>query len=212
MAHRLDSEADLAAGLAALLAADPRLVAVRAAAGTVALRRREGGFAGLTRIITGQQLSVASAEAIHARFAAAFGPAPEAVAAASDEALRAVGMSRAKMRTLRAAAAAVLGGFDLAGLADLPADAAHAALTAIPGVGPWTADIYLLFCLGHADAFPAGDLALQVAAADALALPERPKPPAFTAIAEAWRPWRGVAATLLWAYYRARRRRAALPL
>ena len=83
----------------------------------------------------------------------------------------------------------------------MDADAAHAALTALHGVGPWTADIYLLFCLGHADAFPSGDLAVQEAARIAFGLRKRPDAKALTKIAEAWRPWRGVAAHLLWAYY-----------
>ena len=75
-------------------------------------------------------------------------------------------------------------------------------MTGVKGIGPWTADIYLLFCLCHPDAFAAGDLALQEAARVALDLPERPKASALLALAEAWRPWRGVAAGLLWAHYR----------
>ena len=95
---------------------------------------------------------------------------------------------------------------------EVDADAAHAALTALHGVGPWTADIYLLFCLGHADAFPAGDLAVQEAARIAFSLRKRPDPKALTKLAEAWRPWRGVAAHLLWAYYHAVKRREGVSL
>ena len=94
----------------------------------------------------------------------------------------------------------------------MDADEAHAALTALHGVGPWTADIYLLFCLGHADAFPAGDLAVQEAARIALGLRKRPDAKALTKIAEAWRPWRGVAAHLLWAYYHAVKKRDVVPV
>jgi DNA-3-methyladenine glycosylase II len=94
----------------------------------------------------------------------------------------------------------------------MDADVAHAALTALHGIGPWTADIYLLFCLGHADAFPSGDLAVQEAARIALNLRKRPDAKALTKIAEAWRPWRGVAAHLMWAYYHAVKKRDVVPV
>jgi DNA-3-methyladenine glycosylase II len=106
------------------------------------------------------------------------------------------------MRTLRAIAAAIdAGTLDLSALAGLDAEAAHARLTAIKGIGPWTADVFLLFCLGHADAWPAGDLALQEAVRLALDLPARPNARELAAIGERWRPLRGVAAHCLWAYY-----------
>jgi DNA-3-methyladenine glycosylase II len=94
----------------------------------------------------------------------------------------------------------------------MDADEAHAALTCLHGVGPWTADIYLLFCLGHADAFPSGDLAVQESARLALGLRKRPDAKALTKIAEAWRPWRGVAAHLLWAYYHVVKKRDVVPV
>src|SRR5579872_5775182 len=110
------------------------------------------------------------------------------------------------MRALRALAEAIHGGsLDLAGLARLAGKDAHRALVAVKGIGPWTADIFLLFCLGHPDAFPAGDLALQEAARLALGRKRRPDTRALQKIAERWRPLRGVAARLLWAYYRAAR-------
>ena len=93
----------------------------------------------------------------------------------------------------------------------VPADDAHAALTAVHGIGPWTADIYLLFCLGHADAWPAGDLALQEAARLLFALPTRPNAKEMQPLAEAWRPWRGAAACMLWSYYRAAKQRERRP-
>ena len=111
-------------------------------------------------------------------------------------------LSRGKVRTLRAASAAIAQGLDLDELAHAPEDDVHAALTAVPGIGPWSADIFLLFCLGRADAFAAGDLALQTAAMSALDLDERPSREALALIAECWRPWRGVAAHLLWADYK----------
>jgi DNA-3-methyladenine glycosylase II len=94
----------------------------------------------------------------------------------------------------------------------MDADRAHAALTALHGIGPWTADIYLLFCLGHADAFPSGDLAVQEAARIAFGLRNRPDAKRLTKLAEAWRPWRGVAAHLLWAYYHAVKKRDVVPV
>ena len=103
-------------------------------------------------------------------------------------------------------------GLPLERLGELGADEAHALLTTVKGIGPWTADIYLLFCLGHADAFPAGDLAVQEAARLALALPARPPEKELLALAERWRPWRGVAAKVLWAYYRLAKSREGAPI
>jgi DNA-3-methyladenine glycosylase II len=97
-------------------------------------------------------------------------------------------------------------------LIEMPADEAHALLTAIHGIGPWTADLYLLSCLGHADAWPAGDLALQEAARLAFGLKARPSAKDMAALAESWRPWRAVAARLLWSYYRAVKRREPAPV
>ena len=129
------------------------------------------GFAGLARVVVGQQVSVASADAIWARCVAVFPEmTPEAIGRARLPRFRKAGLSAPKIRTLRAVAAACRDGLDLDGLAALPAEEAHARLTAIKGIGPWTADIYLLFCLGHPDIFPAGDLALRVAVADAFGL------------------------------------------
>ena len=200
----IHTEADLDAALAALAAADSRFAGLLVAAGRPPLRRREGGFAGLAAIIVSQQLSTASAAAIWGRLSAAFNPLdPAAILRARPARLARLGLSAPKIRTLKAIARAVDGGqLALAALADGPADDAHAALTAIHGIGPWTADIYLLACLGHADAWPAGDLALQEAARVAFALPLRPNAKEMVALAESWRPWRAVAARILWSYYR----------
>ena len=117
-----------------------------------------------------------------------------------------------KIKTLKAISAAIAkGAIDLEALAGMEADEAHAALTALHGIGPWTADIYLLFCLGHADAWPAGDLALQEAARLAFGLKRRPTSRDMVKLAEEWRPWRGVAAHMLWNYYRAIKRRDPVP-
>jgi DNA-3-methyladenine glycosylase II len=117
-------------------------------------------------------------------------------------------MSRPKQRTLRAVAAAIAeGALDLDPLHAATPEEVHAALTAVSGIGPWTADIYLMACIGHADAFAAGDLALQEAARHAFGLAARPSAMELAAIAEAWRPWRGVAARVLWSYYRAVKQR-----
>jgi len=206
---------DIAEGMAALAAADPRLAAAHRLTGMPPLRRTAGGFEGLAWIIVSQQVSVASARAIWARTRAVFAPfSPDDLIGAEEARFRAAGLSGPKIRTLRALAQAVAEGLDLDGLAGLAPDEAHAALTAVKGIGPWTADVYLLFCLGHADAFAAGDLAVQEAARAALGLPARPTAAALLAEAEAWRPWRGVAARLLWAYYawmKAGREGAPLP-
>lgn len=176
---------------------------VHDAAGDPPLRRRAPGFAGLARIIVGQQLSVASAAAIWARCEASIQPmTADTVRALGDDQLRAAGLSRPKIRTLRAAAAAVADdGLDLENAHTLSDEQLRAALTAVSGIGPWTADIFAMFCLGRADAFAPGDLALQVAAQHAFALDARPDPAALEGLAEAWRPWRSVAARLLWSYY-----------
>jgi DNA-3-methyladenine glycosylase II len=185
-----------------------------AAGGPPPLRRREPGFAGLAAIIVSQQVSVASANAIFGRLEARIAPLDAIrLAAATEDDLRACGLSSPKIRALRAVAEAVADrGLDLAGLARLDAEDAHAALVAVKGVGPWTADIFLLFCLGHPDAFPAGDLALQEAAKLALGLKTRPDAARLERIAERWRPWRGVAARMLWAYYRGVKERSGMAL
>ncbi len=176
------------------------------------LRRREGGFEGLVRIVVSQQLSVASAEAIWGRLQTAVTPFEAAGFLVTDDAtLRGAGLSAPKIRTMRAIAEAVTSGaVDLDALSIDDADAAHASLCSVKGIGPWTADIYLLFCLGHPDAWPAGDLALQHAVGHALKLEARPDQKTMAEIGERWRPWRGAAARLFWAYYAVVRGRAGI--
>lgn len=205
----IHTEGELQAGMAALVAQDPRLAAVLATAGMPGLRRREAGYAGLCAIVCGQQLSTASAAAIRDRLFAAFDPFHhDTIRRARHDKLVRLGLSRAKIKSIKAIGHAVAKGeIDLDAVGRMEADQAHTALTALHGVGPWTADIYLLFCLGNADAWPAGDLALQEAARIAFGLRRRPDTTRMVKLAEAWRPWRGVAAHLLWAYYRAVKRR-----
>jgi DNA-3-methyladenine glycosylase II len=214
MTRLIDTEQDLEEGLAALAVLDRRFADIRLRAGTPPLRRRPGGFAGLMSIVVSQQLSTASAAAIWARLSAAFEPfEADSVRRARTAKLQRIGLSTPKIRTLKAVAKAVdSGAVDFDALASLSADEAHNALTALHGIGPWTADIYLLACLGHADAWPAGDLALQEASRLAFVLPVRPSTKEMTVLAEPWRPWRGVAARLLWAYYRAVKGREAAPI
>ncbi|MGB6535665.1 MAG: DNA-3-methyladenine glycosylase 2 family protein, partial [Xanthobacteraceae bacterium] len=185
-----------------------------AQAGRPPLRRRDGGYAGLAAIICAQQLSIASASAIWGRLAAAFDPLdPEAIARARPARLARLGLSRPKIRALKEIARAIARGeLKLSELGGLAAEEAHAALTAVHGIGPWTANIYLLSCLGHSDAWPAGDLALQEAARLAFSLLARPTVKEMDALAEPWRPWRAVAARVLWTYYRAVKGRDAAPV
>ena len=209
MKYRIHTESDLDAALCALATADPRFAPALTIGGRPPLRRRADGFAGLASIVVSQQVSTASATAIWGRLSAAFDPfVPAVILGARTQKLARAGLSAPKIRTLKAIArAAAREELDLAGLAHLPADEAHRALIAIHGIGPWTADIYLLFCLGHADAWPAGDLALQEAVRLLLRREVRPSAREMVGLAEAWRPWRGAAAYVLWAYYGALKRR-----
>ncbi|MBD3766076.1 MAG: DNA-3-methyladenine glycosylase 2 family protein [Rhodobacterales bacterium] len=194
----------LAEGAAHLAAVEPRFAHALALTGPLPLRRRQDGFAALFDAIVSQQVSVASAEAIWRRLQAAGLTDPARLALASDEELRACGLSRQKARYGRALAAADL---DYAGLRTAPLDQVVASLTAVPGIGRWTAEIYAMFSLGRADVFAPGDLALQEAARILFDLPERPRERALAAMAEPWSPWRAIAARLLWAYYRLARER-----
>jgi DNA-3-methyladenine glycosylase II len=183
-------------------------------AGHPPLRRRPAGFEGLARIIVGQQVSVASASAIWERTAAVCAPfEPHILLALSDQQLAGAGLSRPKIRTLKAIATACSGSLDLTRLEQASEEEVHAALTEVTGIGPWTADVFILFCLGRADGWAPGDLALQVAAQHALELDARPGKDEMLELAERWRPWRGVAARLLWAYYAAlKQQRTAVPV
>ena len=209
----IETEADVLNALKELRQIDKRLHPVIDLAGDVPIRRRAPGFEGLAEIVVSQQLSKASANAIWTRLLETVQPLDASrVLDAEDERLRSAGLSAGKVRTLRACANAERNGLDFDALADKHPDDAMTVLTAIKGIGPWTAEVYLLFCLGHPDIFPAGDLALQHAVRDALGLDERPGDKALREIASAWSPHRGVAARLFWRYYGVTRRRDAVPV
>jgi DNA-3-methyladenine glycosylase II len=202
--NRLATQTDLDRAIKVLVKQDRRLRPILAATGMPALRKREPGFAGLARIVVGQQLSAASANAIWNRLSGAYDPFHhDSIGRATAVRLGKLGLSAAKIKTLKLLAKEIRSArLDLNALGELDADEAHKILTALHGVGPWTADVYLLFCLGHSDAWPAGDLALQDAVRVGLALESRPTTKEMIAVAEVWRPFRGAAAHLWWAYYR----------
>ena len=210
----IHTEDDLKSALKKLGKADPRMTKLVKLAGIPPLRRREAGFAGLIQIIIGQQVSTASAAAIWGRLFAAFDPfEAESLQRVRPATLARIGLSTPKIRTVKAIATAISNReLDLVAIGDLPADDAHTMLTAVHGIGPWTADIYLLTCLGHSDAWPAGDLALQEAARLAFGLPARPTAKEMMSLAEVWRPWRAVAARQLWTYYAFSKRPDYIPI
>lgn len=210
--RRIANIDDVNQGLDALCALDPRLEAVRGRAGEVPLRLTEPGFASLASIIVSQQVSTASARAIFGRLTALVDPlTPAALLAAGEDMFREAGLSRPKQRTLLAVAQAAADGLDLDGLCRLEAQEAMATMVAISGIGPWTAEVYLLFAAGHPDIFPARDVALQSAVGHALGIDPRPGEKALIRLAESWAPWRGVASRLFWAYYRETRGRDGAP-
>ncbi|MDQ2065561.1 DNA-3-methyladenine glycosylase 2 family protein [Xinfangfangia sp. CPCC 101601] len=198
--------ADLEEGADWLVKAEPRF-APALALGPLPLRRWPEGFGALLDAIIGQQVSLASAAAIKARMQAAGLMEETAVAQASDEDLRAAGLSRQKARYASALAQARL---DYAGLAAAPDRQVIDRLVALPGIGLWTAEIYAMFSLGRADVFAPGDLALQEAARGLFGLDLRPKEKELRAMSEAWSPWRSIAARALWAYYRAMKGREGI--
>ncbi|MCB1333830.1 MAG: DNA-3-methyladenine glycosylase 2 family protein [Roseivivax sp.] len=194
----IETEACVAEGAAWLAAEEPRFAHALALTGPLPLRRRQGGFTQLLSAIVSQQVSVASANAIWARLEGAGMTDPDRIADASDEALRALGLSRQKASYARALAQA---GIDFAALDGAPTEQVVARLTAVKGIGVWTAEIYAMFSLGRADVFAPGDLALQESARLLFDLEDRPREKALRQMAEAWSPWRAVAARALWAYY-----------
>jgi len=214
MTVHLDTQADLEDAINALVNLDPRLVPVLAKAGMPALRRRDQGFSGLAAIVCGQQLSTKAAASIWGRVSAAFDPFHQiALKSARSDKLARLGLSAAKIKSLKFIARELCEErLNLDVLAEEDADVAHATLTKLHGIGPWSADIYLLFCLGHGDAWPAGDLAIQEAMRIGLNLKKRPTEKEMQPLAEPWRPLRGAAAHLWWAYYHAvKQREGVLP-
>ena len=202
--RRIETDADVTEGASWLAAREPRFAVALARTGPLPLRRRPDGFAALLDAIISQQVSVASARAISARCHAAGLADPALCRSLDDEALRACGLSRPKVRYVRALAAAEI---DFDALRSASTEEVIATLVEVPGIGRWTAEIYAMFSLGHADAFAANDLALREAARLLFDLPDRPGEAALRRMAEDWSPWRAVAARLLFAYYHLARQR-----
>jgi len=200
---RIDHAEDIAQGIAELVQLDPAFAQI--AHLSPPLRRRPGGFATLLQAIVGQQVSTASAAAIWARVDGAGLTKAAAVRDAGEDGLRAVGLSRPKIRYALALATSDI---DFDALDGMPDEDAIAALTALKGIGTWTAELYLLSAMGRPDILPAGDLALQEAARILYHLDQRPDEKALRAMAQRWSPWRAVAARYLWEFYRAEKQRA----
>lgn len=211
---RLDSVEAVGAHLDVLVHADPRLVVVRERAGPVQPRISPPGFAGMAKVICGQQLSVTSAAAIWGRFELVPGALDPVIYLALDETtVRASGFSGGKFRTLRVIAEAMVAGeLDFEHLETLSAESAVAYLVAHKGIGPWTAEVYLMFCAQHPDVFPAGDLALLKAVQHGLGLDARPTIKEMIAIAADWAPHRSAAALLFWRYFAVLRDREGILL
>lgn len=193
----------VAEGAQWLAGREPRFAHALHLTGPLPLRRQAEGFSALLDAITGQQVSVASANAIWARMQGAGLTDAAGIIAATEGDLRAVGLSRQKARYARALAEADI---DFDALRTAPDDQIIATLTAVSGIGVWTAEIYAMFALGRADVFAAGDLALQEGARILFDLPTRPTDRALRTMAADWQPWRAVAARLLWAYYHVARK------
>ncbi len=208
---KISCQDDIDTGVGELARSCEVMCSLKAQCGEIPLRLSTADFAGLASIIVSQQVSKASADAIFGRLKAQVCPlTPSGFLEAGEAAWIAAGLSRPKQRTLAAVSEAVLEkGLDLGGLCSLAPDAAMEQLVSIKGIGPWTAEVYLMFCAGHRDVFPAGDLALQEAIRMAFGMEERPDDKISRSLAERWSPWRSVAARMLWAYYAQVKRDAA---
>ncbi|WP_319518981.1 DNA-3-methyladenine glycosylase 2 family protein [uncultured Martelella sp.] len=212
--QRLRNAADLDTAVHNLCKTAPAMARIAAVSGEIPLRLRPGGFEGLAEVVVGQLISKQAAAAIFARLKAACPLlTAETFLALSPQTRAGLGLTRAKQASLEAVAQAVMhGSLDLDRLADQPSETAIAELTAHRGIGPWTAEVYLMFSAGHIDIFPAGDLALRAAAAHAFGLATRPEQKVLRAQAEDWRPYRAVAARILWAYYATVMKKEVLPV
>jgi DNA-3-methyladenine glycosylase II len=203
----IETPACVAEGAAFLAEVEPRFGHALDLTGPLPLRRRKDGFAALLDAIVSQQVSVAAADAIWGRLKAAGLTGPRKIMWASDEELRACGLSRQKIRYARELASS---GIRFTALREAPTDEVIETLIEVPGIGRWTAEIYAMFSLGRADVFAPGDLALQESARILFEMQERPSEKALRQQSESWAPWRGVAARLLWAYYRVAKEREGI--
>tara|TARA_B100000378_G_scaffold252925_1_gene228502 strand:- start:80 stop:724 length:645 start_codon:yes stop_codon:yes gene_type:complete len=212
--ERLRNGDDLQKALAGLCVDAPLLAGLAATCPEIPLRLLPSGFAGLAEVVAGQMISKQAAAAIFARLRIACDPlTAETYLTLAPEAHASIGLTRAKQATLDGIARAIASGtLDLAAVDALSADEAMARLTAYRGIGTWTAEVYLMFCAGHVDIFPAGDLALRIAAADAFGLSERPDAKTLSTLALDWQPYRSVAARILWAHYAQMTKRDVLPV
>ncbi|SMX41648.1 DNA-3-methyladenine glycosylase family protein [Actibacterium lipolyticum] len=203
----IETPACVAEGATYLAEVEPRFAAALELTGPLPLRRRKDGYEALLDAIVSQQVSVAAANAIWGRLKTAKLTGPRKVMWASEEDLRACGMSRQKIRYAKALAEARI---DFTGLRTCPTDEVISTLVEVPGIGQWTAEIYAMFSLSRADVFAPGDLALQESVKLLFELDERPKERALRDMAKAWSPWRGVAARALWAYYHVAKQREGI--
>jgi len=203
---RVLSSESLSQGVALLSSVDSDLARIHAELGTPPLWEREPGFPTLVYIILEQQVSLASAKAAFTKLQSGLGVVtPERFLALDDDALKRIGFSRQKTGYCRGLAHSLLDGLlDLNALDEMDDAAARSALIDLKGIGPWTADIYLLMAMLRPDTWPVGDLALRAALQQLRGLPTRPAPAEMEQIALPWRPWRAVAARLLWQYYLSR--------
>jgi DNA-3-methyladenine glycosylase II len=208
--HRIRNRKDLERAIASLAQSDGKIRRITKVVGALPFGAREEGFEALMSIVASQQLSAAAADTIYRRLKAAIAPfEPQNFLTKSEELLRSCGLSAPKQRHMRSIASRLVdGSLDLDRIRTMADDEAHAHLFETKGIGPWTAEIYLMFGLGRADIWPAGDLALQVAVAESLGLKKRPDAKAMTKIGERYRPWRAVAARLFWAHARLKREQA----
>jgi DNA-3-methyladenine glycosylase II len=199
--HRIASAKQLSDAVAALMVADKRLKPMLKRTGQpVFVPRRRHGFEALMSIITSQQLSTAAGDTIFGRVKAAVVPFdPPTMLATSAEVLRACGLSAPKQKHMKTIAGAIMDGtLDLKRVRSMPDDIAREHLTAIKGIGPWTADIYLMSSLGRADVWPVGDVALQASIARVLKMRKRPNEKSMAKLSQLWRPWRTIVARLFW--------------
>ena len=205
----LDSSAELKTHIQALIELEPRFAPVYEQVGVPSLRRNEGGFAALLRAIVGQQLSVAAASSIWQRLVDANLITPKTLIQADDDDLRAQGLSRQKIRYVRSL---VDHDIDYQALTTMSDGEVIATLTAVTGIGRWTAEMYLLFSLGRADILAVDDLAIRVAAMALLELPKRPTPKQLKVATQSWSPYLSAASLLLWAYYGGLKDKEAMPV
>lgn len=203
----IHSPACVAEGAAWLAEYDPRFAQALERTGTLPLRLRRDGYPALLDAIVSQQVSVAAADAIWGRLKSAGLTGPRKVMAATDDELRACGLSRQKVRYARELATSRI---SFPALRSKPTDEVIETLIVVPGIGRWTAEIYAMFSLGRADVFAPGDLALQESARVLFNLDDRPTEKELRAMSLDWAPWRGVAARLLWAYYHVAKKREGI--